>query len=114
MSYREKFPRRIYFQIGEVANLVARTTSAVRFWLDNFNIGTLKRGKGGKRSFTQSDLEKVLAIKYLIDVEQYTMKGAEVKYNLWLKGKFDIPKVYTEVPEEYLIRQEEDYVLEHD
>jgi hypothetical protein len=114
MGHREKLPRRIYFQISDACELTGRNASAIRFWLDQFNIGTVKRVKGGKRTFSEFDLQKVLAIRYLIDIEYYTTKGADIKYNLWLKGKYKIPDEYIKVPEDFIYRTEDDFVLEYD
>jgi DNA-binding transcriptional MerR regulator len=114
MGHREKLPRRIYFQIKDACELTDRNASAIRYWLDQFNIGTVKRIKGGKRTFSESDLQKVLAIKYLLDVEYYTMKGAQIKYNLWERGEYKIPEDYIKVPEDFIFKAEDDFVLEYD
>lgn len=114
MHHREKYPRRIYYQLGEVAKIIGRNVSTIKYWSDHFNIKPYRQGGNNRRTFTQDGIRKLLAIRYLLDIEMYTLKGAEVKFNLWLKGKYTIPEGHLAISEESAsIITDDDFVLEY-
>lgn len=112
MLHREKYPRRIYYQISEVAKIIGRNVSTIKYWSDHFDIRPYRQGGNNRRTFTEDGIKKLLAIRYLLDIEMYTLKGAEVKLNLWIKGKYEIPEGHLAISEDSLSK-EEDYVLEY-
>lgn len=67
--------KKIYFRIGEVAQLVGVDASVLRHWESEFALRT-GRARSGQRLYRQSDLRKLLLIKQLLYVEKYTTKGA--------------------------------------
>jgi len=63
-SITETIPKR-YYQIGEVAHLLGRSVSAVRFYSDQFAINPIRRANG-TRVFTVQQFEKLSQINALL------------------------------------------------
>ena len=55
---------KLIYSIGEVADLLGESTSAVRFWCNSFpKEFNLKRNAKGDRQFRKADIEKLRQIK---------------------------------------------------
>lgn len=108
MSYREREPKRIYYQISFISEMINVAESAIRFWIKAFGIDTMKKSNGGKRMFAEKDVVNILAIYYLIYDELYTLKGAKKKFDLWRLSKYEIPKEYITIPDKYVYSREEE------
>ena len=69
---------KMYYTIGEVAELLGESTSLVRFWSQKFS-DFIKpvRNKKGNRLFTVSDLENYKIIYHLVKERGMTLEGAE-------------------------------------
>jgi DNA-binding transcriptional MerR regulator len=69
-------PDKLYFRIGEVAQLLDLPTYVLRFWETEFP--QLKPGKGGtgQRLYRRRDVETALEIRRLLYEEGYTIPGA--------------------------------------
>jgi DNA-binding transcriptional MerR regulator len=82
MPFKEKEIEKLYYTIGEVAEMLNVNASLLRYWEKEFN--TLKPKKNGKgdRLFTKADIEKVKVIYHLVKEKGYTLDGAKAK----LKG----------------------------
>jgi DNA-binding transcriptional MerR regulator len=98
MPYKDKEPVKVYWTIGEVADAINFSPSGVRFWLEQFSEDTSKRTKNGARLFNKYEFINILAMNYLIKIEEYTMSGAKKKFDLWLKGSYEIPESYLVIP----------------
>ena len=70
-------PDKLYFRIGEVAELCGVETYVLRFWQTEFP--QLKPGKSGtgQRLYRKRDVEQALKIKRLLHDEGYTIAGAK-------------------------------------
>jgi DNA-binding transcriptional MerR regulator len=69
-------PDKLYFRIGEVAELCALPAYVLRFWEGEFpQLKPVKSGKG-QRMYRQRDVEEVLRIKKLLYEEGFTIAGA--------------------------------------
>ncbi len=70
-------PDKLYFRIGEVADLCHVPTYVLRFWQTEFP--QLKPGKSGtgQRLYRRRDVEMALRIKGLLHDEGYTIAGAK-------------------------------------
>lgn len=66
MPYKESEIEKMYYSIGEVANMFGVNTSLIRFWENEFEILQPKKNKKGNRLFTQKDLENLKLIFYLV------------------------------------------------
>ena len=66
-----------YRSIGEVSKLLNIEQHILRFWEDSFSqIKPIKR-KGGRRLYSESDINLIRKIKILIYTEGYTAKGVK-------------------------------------
>lgn len=68
--------KKIYYRIGEVAQLVGVDTSVLRHWESEIPGLRPGRAKSGQRLYRQTDVRKLLVIKRLLYIEKYTTKGA--------------------------------------
>lgn len=68
---------KLYYTIGEVADMFSVNTSLIRFWEKEFNIIQPKKSKKGNRMFTQKDIENFNKIYNLVKVDGHTLEGAK-------------------------------------
>ncbi len=69
-------PDRLYFRIGEVAELCDLPTYVLRFWETEFSQLRPTKGSTGQRMYRRSDVETALRIKRLLYEEGFTIPGA--------------------------------------
>ena len=70
-------PTKLYYSIGEVAEMFEVNASLVRFWEKEFGVLKPKKNKKGNRLFTQEDLKNLKIIYHLVKVKGYTLQGAK-------------------------------------
>ncbi len=70
---------KVYYSIGEVAELFEVNQSLIRFWEKEFDILKPQKNKKGNRLFTKSDLENLKLIYHLVRERGYTLQGAREK-----------------------------------
>lgn len=96
--------------MNEVADMLNITTSTVRYWEEFFNF-PVHRNKANRRRLTESQMRNLLAINYLISIELYTLKGAAVKYEKWLKNEYTIPEEFLEIPDGFKLSVIDDELM---
>ena len=69
-------PDKLYFRIGEVAELCGLPAYVLRFWETEFPQLKPVKGSTGQRMYRQKDVEYVLRIKKLLYDEGFTIPGA--------------------------------------
>ncbi len=69
-------PDKLYFRIGEVAELCQLPAYVLRFWETEFPQLKPVKGSTGQRMYRQRDVEFVLRIKKLLYDEGFTIPGA--------------------------------------
>ncbi len=69
--------KKIYYTMGEVAEMFGLNISTVRYWANCFDILKLERSANGNRLFRESDLENFELIYHLIKEKGMTIKGAK-------------------------------------
>ena len=79
MPYKEKEIVKIYFSIGEVAEMFKVSTSLVRHWESQFDVLKPKKNKKGDRFFTQKDIDNLKLIFHLVKERGFTLAGAKKK-----------------------------------
>ena len=79
MPYKEKKVEKLYYSIGEVANMFKVNTSLIRFWEKEFDIIKPKKNKKGNRLFTRKDIDNFHLIFHLVKEKGMTLKGAQKK-----------------------------------
>jgi DNA-binding transcriptional MerR regulator len=77
MPYKEKEIEKMYWSIGEVAEMYDVSTSLLRFWEKEFDILQPRKNRKGDRFFTQKDMENLKIIYHLVKERGFTLKGAK-------------------------------------
>jgi DNA-binding transcriptional MerR regulator len=68
---------KLYYTIGEVAEMFLVNTSLIRFWEKEFNMIQPRKNSKGNRMFTPKDIETFYKIHSLVKLEGYTLDGAK-------------------------------------
>jgi DNA-binding transcriptional MerR regulator len=79
MPYKDKPIEKLYYSIGEVADMFEVNVSLIRFWEKEFDILKPKKNKKGNRMFTQKDMENLKIIYHLVKERGFTLEGAKKK-----------------------------------
>jgi DNA-binding transcriptional MerR regulator len=80
MPYKEKEIEKMFYSIGEVAEMFSVNTSLLRFWEKEFStILDLSKDSRGNRQYTAQDISKIRVLYNLIKEQGYTLEGA-LKY----------------------------------
>ena len=79
MPYKDKPIEKLYYSIGEVADMFAVNVSLLRFWEKEFEILKPKKNKKGNRMFKAKDLDNLKIIYHLVKERGYTLEGAKKK-----------------------------------
>ncbi len=77
MAYKEKEIEKIYYSIGEVAEMFNVAPSLIRFWESEFEIIQPKKNRKGNRQFTREDIDNVRTIYHLVKEKGFTLQGAK-------------------------------------
>jgi DNA-binding transcriptional MerR regulator len=77
MAYKEKEIEKLYYSIGEVAELFNVAPSLIRFWESEFDIIKPKKNRKGNRQFTKEDIDNVRTIYHLVKEKGFTLQGAK-------------------------------------
>jgi DNA-binding transcriptional MerR regulator len=79
VPYKEKEIEKLYYSIGEVAEMFKVNTSLIRFWEKEFDILKPVKNKKGNRMFSKADLENLRIIYHLVKERGFTLQGAKDK-----------------------------------
>lgn len=82
MPYKEKKVEKLYYSIGEVAEMLDVAVSTVRFWDNEFDILKPVKNKKGNRLFTQADVRNLKIIHHLLKEEGMTLGGAKKRLSV--------------------------------
>jgi DNA-binding transcriptional MerR regulator len=70
---------KLYYTIGEVADLFNVNSSLIRFWEKEFDVLKPHKNKKGNRLFTKKDIENIRLIYHFVKEKGYTLQGAKEK-----------------------------------
>ncbi|MFO0681833.1 MAG: MerR family transcriptional regulator [Sandaracinus sp.] len=76
---RPVLPDKLFFRIGEVAELVGVRPHVLRYWEEEFGILKPMKTRGAHRQFRRRDVELAIVIKRLLQDEGFTIAGARRK-----------------------------------
>ena len=85
MAYKERVIEKLYYSIGEVAEMLNVNASLLRYWEKEFDVLKPKKTAKGDRLFTKEDIEKIRLIHHLVRDKGFTLDGAKVQ----LKSKYE-------------------------
>lgn len=77
--------KKLYYRIGEVAEMFHVNTSLIRYWESEFPVLRPRKSTKGNRLFTERDIRYLQVIYDLVKVKGMTIQGAK---NV-MKNKFD-------------------------
>jgi DNA-binding transcriptional MerR regulator len=69
------FPDKLYYKIGEVAQLAGVRTSVLRFWETEFDFLNPEKSSTGQRLYSKKEVELILEVKRLLYTEKFTIEG---------------------------------------
>jgi DNA-binding transcriptional MerR regulator len=72
-------PDKLYFKIGEVAELTGVKTHVLRYWESEFSLFRPSKSRSNQRLYRRKDVEYVLRIKDLLYNQGFTIAGARKK-----------------------------------
>ena len=76
-------PDKLFFKIGEVADIASVEQHVLRYWEDEFDSLKPTKTRSGQRLYQKKDIDMVLEIKGLLYQEKFTIAGAKKR----LKGR---------------------------
>lgn len=79
MPYKEPKIEKIYYSVGEVAQMLGENPSLIRYWENQFEKLKPFKNKKGNRMFSPDDVELIKLIHYLVKQRGLTIKGAKQK-----------------------------------
>ncbi|MDA8972359.1 MAG: MerR family transcriptional regulator [Saprospiraceae bacterium] len=77
MSMKDKEVTKLYWSIGEVANMFDVSKSLIRFWENEFEMLRPAKNTKGERRFTNANIEQMHIIYNLVKKRGFTIKGAK-------------------------------------
>lgn len=79
MEETENKIEKLYYTIGEVAEIFDVNTSLIRYWEKEFDVIKPHKNKKGNRMFTKRDIENFHLIYNMVKERGMTLKGAQKK-----------------------------------
>jgi DNA-binding transcriptional MerR regulator len=79
---KEQLPDKLYFKIGEVADIVGVKPYVLRYWETEFSVLKPAKTRSKHRLYRRKDVEMLLQIKRLLHEQRFTIEGARKR----LKG----------------------------
>lgn len=79
MSSKDIKSDKLFFSIGEVADMFDVNTSLIRYWEKEFDVIKPKKNKKGNRLFTRIDVDNFYIIYHLVKERGFTLQGAKDK-----------------------------------
>jgi len=70
---------KLYYSIGEVAEMFDVNASLIRFWEKEFELLKPRKNKKGNRLYTHKDIETFHLIYHLVKEKGFTLQGAKEK-----------------------------------
>ena len=74
-----EIPDKLYFKIGEVAELAGVKPHVLRYWESEFGSFRPSKSKTNQRLYQKKDIEFVVQLKELLHNQGYTIVGARKK-----------------------------------
>jgi DNA-binding transcriptional MerR regulator len=74
-----QIPDKLYFKIGEVAEIAAVKPHVLRYWESEFSTFRPSKSRSKQRLYTRKDIELALHLKDLLHNQGFTIAGARKK-----------------------------------
>ena len=89
-------PNKLYFRIGEVAELAGVEPHVLRFWQSAFPQLAPRKSGTGQRLYRRKEVELVLLIKDLLYRQRFTIEGARKHLEAQTQRRTPTPTVLPE------------------
>ncbi|HVJ20989.1 MAG TPA: MerR family transcriptional regulator [Polyangiaceae bacterium] len=76
MSEERELPVKLYYRIGEVAEIVGVEPHVLRYWETEFRSIRPQKSRKGQRIYSRRDVDKLLKVKDLLYTHGFTIAGA--------------------------------------
>ncbi len=98
-------PKKLYFRIGEVSDLVGVKPYVLRYWESEFPDIKPSKSKSGQRLYKRRDVELLLRIRQLLYEERFTINGARKRLKEMGRGEAPVVSAVAPAPIEEAPRQ---------
>jgi len=89
-------PDKLYFKIGEVAEITGVKPYVLRYWESEFKMVNPSKSRSRQRLYRKSDVELIFRIKELLYEERYTINGARKRLKELGYGRISQPELQFE------------------
>lgn len=79
MALIENKNQKLYYSIGEVAEMFGVNESLLRYWEKEFDIIKPRKNAKGTRSYRKEDIESIRLVYHLVKEKGLTLDGAKKK-----------------------------------
>ncbi len=79
MAFKEKESFKLYYSIGEVAEMLDVNASLLRFWEKEFDVIKPQKNSKGNRIYKNQDVKNLKLIHHLVKERGFTLDGAKKK-----------------------------------
>ena len=90
---KSHLPDKLYFKIGEVADLVGVKPYVLRYWETEFSVVRPAKTRSQHRLYRRKDVETLLQIKRLLHDERFTIAGARRRLKALQKEERQQPEL---------------------
>ncbi len=77
MAHSSQLPDKLFFKIGEVADIVGVKAHVLRYWEQEFRQLKPMKTRGSHRVYRRQDVETAMLIRRLVHDEGFTIPGAK-------------------------------------
>ena len=82
MAYNPNKELKLYYSIGEVAEMFNVNESLLRYWEKEFPIISPKKAGGNIRQYRKEDIENIRLVYHLVKEKGMTLQGAKQKLKM--------------------------------
>lgn len=110
MAYNPNKDLKLYYSIGEVADMFGVNESLLRFWEKEFPQITPKKTNKGTRQYRKEDIETIKLIYHLVKEKGMTLPGARQRLSdnkTSTTQNFEVISRLKEIKEELLAMKKE-------
>ncbi len=95
-----QIPDKLFFKIGEVAQLTGTKPHVLRYWESEFKMLRPAKGESGQRIYRRKDVELIFSIKQLLYEENFTIAGAKKQLQKKRANRTEVNRTKSGPPEE--------------